>query len=235
MQTKNQGCLICGEELSYSIQNTNHKCEICGQIFKSNVQCKNHHFVCDKCHQANAISLIEKYCLNTKSKNPVFIANEIMQYSKVNLHGPEHHFLVPAALFTAYANASSEKINLKAKLNIIKERAKSVLGGFCGFHGACGAAIGSGIFFSVLTQCTPLSEKEWKLSNLLTADALKNIAEKGGPRCCKRDTFTAILTTVKFLKINLNISLENHTPICSFYKKNKECKTTNCDYFPKIS
>lgn len=232
MQTKTEGCLICGEELVYNVVKTELICELCGNTFTSNAECKNHHFVCDKCHQSDAVDLIEQYCLNSNSKNPVYVANEVMKLPKVNLHGPEHHFIVPAVLLTAYFNNIENTMKLKAKLKIAKERAKNVLGGFCGFHGACGAAIGTGIFYSVLTNCTPLSENEWKHSNFLTSKSLNNIAESGGPRCCKRDTFIAILSTADYLKEKLSVVLEITNPKCSFYKKNKECKNISCQFFP---
>ncbi|VUT25840.1 MAG: hypothetical protein MOIL_01256 [Candidatus Methanolliviera sp. GoM_oil] len=56
------------------------------------------------------------------------------------------------------------------------------LGGFCGYHGDCGAAVGTGIFISLITDATPLSKHEWKLSNLMTAKSLLSIANHGGPR-----------------------------------------------------
>jgi len=50
-----------------------------------------------------------------------------------------------------------------------KKRAEKVLGGFCGLYGGCTAAVGTGIFVSLVTNATPLSEGEWKLTNLTTA------------------------------------------------------------------
>lgn len=60
-----------------------------------------------------------------------------------------------------------------------------------------------------------------ELSNLSTADTLKNIVPKVDPISSKRDTFTAILTAINLLKTNLNISLEKHTSVCSSFKKIK--------------
>jgi hypothetical protein len=54
----------------------------------------------------------------------------------------------------------------------------------------------------------PLSRNEWMLSNLLTADSLRSIAFAGGPRCCKRNTFLAIVEAVYFVKERLHIEME---------------------------
>ena len=116
---------------------------------------------------------------------------------------------------------------------IARRRAEKILGGFCGAHGICGAAVGTGIFISLITDATPLSEKEWKLSNQITAENLFTIAEWGGPRCCKRDTFLAIIGAVKFLRDNFGFTIDSDKEfLCEFTKLNKECKTTDCMFYP---
>ena len=39
------------------------------------------------------------------------MAIEIMKSPMINMHGPEHHFLVPAVLITSYYNIKDEKKN----------------------------------------------------------------------------------------------------------------------------
>jgi len=110
------------------------------------------------------------------------------------MHGPEHHFLVPAVLIAAYYNLNVEYQTKIQNLKIARQRSEKIPGGFCGSHGTCGACIGAGIFFSIITQTTPLSGKTWQQSNLLTGTCLVEIAMKGGPRCCKRDTLLLLPT-----------------------------------------
>ena len=52
--------------------------------------------------------------------------------------------MVGAALLTAYRNAGGE-IDLEPALREMMNRGKSVPGGACGFWGACGAGLSSGI------------------------------------------------------------------------------------------
>jgi len=197
------GCLICGSDLQYAQYQKGLVCSVCKKNFLSNVQCKNGHFVCDDCHQTEAYDYIENYCKNSLETDPAKLINALLQNPKIKMHGPEHHFLVPAVLLTCYYNYIG-KSNLTAeKLTLAKNRAMNILGGFCGFYGSCGAGIGTGIFMSIIQNSTPLSTNEWKLSNLITSCSLETIAKHGGPRCCKRDSFLAIEVAVKFLKKHL--------------------------------
>ena len=109
-----------------------------------------------------------------------------------HMHGPEHHVMVGAALLTAYKNAGGQ-LDLEKALGEMYSRGKEVPGGACGFWGACGAGISAGQFLSIATASTPLSVEPWSLSNQMTARALDQIGKAGGPRCCKRDSFLAIL------------------------------------------
>ena len=102
----------------------------------------------------------------------------------------------------------------------------------CGTHGSCAAAIGAGIFVSLIMGATPLSKEEWRLSNLATAECLRSIAEHGGPRCCKRNTFLAIIGAARFLASNFGISLPvGERVICEFNGMNAECIGKACPFF----
>ena len=120
------------------------------------------------------------------------------------------------------------------KIRMAKKRASHILGGFCGFYGDCGAAVGTGIFVSLITDANPLSVAEWKLANLMTAKSLLTVAQHGGPRCCKRNTYLALMQAVKFLKEKLGVTLkvrEGHE--CEFYDLNSECLRKSCPFYPK--
>jgi hypothetical protein len=140
--------------------------------------------------------------------------------------------LVPAVLLTAYYNVTGDDGNKEKKLRQARKRGENVLGGFCGFYGACGAGVGTGIFVSLLTDSTPLSEDGWRLSNLMTAQSLEEIACHGGPRCCKRDTFLALQSAQAFLEENFDVSLPISEPImCTFSDMNKQCLEGACPFY----
>lgn len=229
---KKTDCLICGAELIYSSTSKKVECIYCKHTFESDVTCKNGHYVCDSCHRSNAEEIILKTCLNASEKNPFILAETLMKHPTVHMHGPEHHFLVPAVLITSYLNTLEQYNQKEENLNLAKKRAGKILGGFCGSHGVCGAAIGTGIFVSIITSSTPLSKKEWHLSNLVTAQSLLTIANHGGPRCCKRNSFLAICTAIDFVKDHFGVNMPySRGKNCSFSHLNNECIQEDCPYF----
>jgi len=175
--------------------------------------------------------VIFRACLDNPGTDPVALATRIMHHPSIKMHGPEHHFLVPAVLVSCYYNLKNDPEQKRKKLESAKKRGSIVPGGFCGSHGTCGAAIGSGVFFSLILDSTPLKSSEWKLSNMMTARALVTIAGQGGPRCCKRDTYLAILEAIKFLKSELNETMTANAPGCEFSERNKECLKEDCSFF----
>jgi hypothetical protein len=231
----NSGCLVCGEELIYPSAGQNKKyCYFCNKEMKVDCYCENGHFVCDNCHSSNAFDLIEKYCVSTMETDPYKIVLDMMDNRVLTMHGPEHHFLVPAALLAAYFNLHNNPDSKDIRIRRARERAEKVPGGFCGTHGNCGAAVGAGIYFSLVTGATPLSRESWQLSQLMTADCLTHIALAGGPRCCKRDTFIAIERAIKFTSEKLDTTIPGNTPECTFSQYNRQCLKSDCKFYGEI-
>lgn len=232
MPEKIEACLECGEELQYFNQTKEMKCIYCNRLFASNATCINNHYVCDECHSNKAIESIIKIAKEESSKNPLEIAIKMMKNSEVHMHGPENHVLVGAALLTAYKNNGGEIDDFNKSLLEIRKRGSQVPGGICGNWGCCGAAVSSGIFISVITDSTPLSDKPLALSTNMTSKALERIGKIGGPRCCKRNGFLSILEAVKYveevfgIKMNLTDNFK-----CEFYENNKECIANRCPFF----
>jgi hypothetical protein len=231
MEFHKSGCLICGKNLQYSQMARTLQCEICGREFESAAVCEGGHFVCDQCHAGAGLSSISTLAMETESGNPVAIANKMMKNPLVNMHGPEHHYLVVAALLAAYKNSGGQT-DLAEALTAARQRAEKVPGGICGHWGCCGAAIGSGIFVSLITGASPMSVEEWRLANSMTSQSLSAIAANGGPRCCKRDTYLAIITAAAFVKEHLGTDMEvSELVLCPFYKANSSCRKRACPFY----
>jgi len=226
--------MVCGKPLRYLETPEKRECAYCHEVRPTNTVCTDGHFVCDRCHQLGADDAIEQYCVKTEETDPIRMAITLMQNPVVNMHGPEHHFLVPAVLLAAYCNIVGTK-DKKAKLiATARERAGMIKGGSCGFMGDCGAAVGTGIFISLVTGATPLSHREWQQANLVVAKSLMTVALHGGPRCCKRNTFLAIQGAVAFTEENLGVKIPIDPKVsCMFYGMNKECRTTDCPFYPR--
>ena len=222
---------MCGKPLVYFKEAKEMTCSVCGRTFSSYASCEDGHFVCDECHEKKGVEAIMDVCRESKSRNPIAIMQELMENPYIYMHGPEHHIMVGAALLTAYYNCGGE-IELDTVLDEMKARGSQYPGGSCGFWGCCGAAVSVGMYMSIATQATPLTTTSWKYSNQITAEALKAIGELGGPRCCKRNSFTAAKAAVEFTKKHLGIEMELPEKIeCDFSLENKQCKKKACPYY----
>ena len=206
-------------------------CFICFKSRYTDVVCEAGHFVCNECHSEDGMEGIKLIAHDTRHKDPILIATEMMRDPSINMHGPEHHFLVAAALLAAYKNVGG-KIDFDETLFNAGLRAKEVPGGICGTWGSCGAGISTGIFISLVTGATPLSEKEWSLANQMTSVSLSSIADNGGPRCCKRNTYLAIFQAVAFIKEYNGLVMDLPEQVtCEFFKRNAQCKKAECLYY----
>ena len=224
----NEECLICKAPLEYLDADEDMECAICHKQERSKTRCVEGHFVCSDCHTQGMDSVFG-LCMAETSKNPLEILEKMMSMPFCHMHGPEHHVMVGAALLTAYKNAGGE-IDLPKALQEMYSRGKAVPGGACGFWGACGAGVSAGQFVSIVTSSTPLAVEPWGLSNRMTAKALESIGRVGGPRCCKRDSYLAILAAIDFIEEHLNVRMEKAMPICTRSKQNNQCIGKRCPF-----
>ena len=221
-------CLICKAPLEYLRQDETMTCAICGKTEPSKTRCVAGHYVCSDCH-TQGMDAIQGLCLSESSKDPLEILEKMMSMPFCHMHGPEHHVMVGAALLTAYKNAGGE-LDLPRSLHEMYHRGRAVPGGACGFWGACGAGVSAGQFVAIATASTPLAAEPWGLSNRMTAKALDSIGQNGGPRCCKRDSYLAILAAVDFAAEHLNVHMEKSVPVCTRSGQNNQCIGKRCPF-----
>ena len=221
-------CLICKAPLEYLEKDILMECEICHKKENSKTRCINGHYVCNDCH-TQGLDTIIGVCLKETSKNPIAIIEKMMSLPFCHMHGPEHHVMVGTALLTAYKNAGGD-IDLHSSLTEMMNRGKRVPGGACGFWGACGAGISTGMFISIISKSTPLTNEPFALSHKMTAKSLGQIGEIGGPRCCKRDSFLSVLAAVDFVKEHFDIEMEKPEIVCSFSSHNNQCIGKRCPF-----
>ena len=225
------GCLVCGKPLEYYDTEREMTCSICGGRFPSAAGCVDGHYICDRCHARRGVETIMSYCRKSGSKNPIAMVQEMMDDPFIYMHGNEHHIMVGAALLAAYRNAGGE-LDLLPALQEMKARGGKYPGGSCGFWGCCGAAVSAGMFLSIATNTTPLSGNSWGLANRITAAALEKIGETGGPRCCKRNSFTAVKAAAEFVRENLGVEMELPEEIrCRWSGENRQCLRARCPYY----
>ena len=223
-------CLICKAPLVYLKTNELMECAICHKKENSKTRCVNGHYVCNECHTAGMDQIIG-LCLGETSKDPIAIIERMMEMPFCHMHGPEHHAMVGAALLTAYKNAGGE-VDLPQALAEMMNRGRQVPGGACGFWGACGAGISTGMFISIITDSSPLMQESYGLSNVMTSESLNRIGEIGGPRCCKRDSYLSLLTAIDFVRDTLEIEMDKHEIVCTHSKDNNQCIGKRCPFSP---
>lgn len=230
-------CLICGSELTYISKAEPVVCCICGKDDMGTTTCAQGHYVCNSCHRSGGIDFMKKFCVTNRSKNAVQILIDMMNDKSVYPNGPEHHSLVGAAIIAAYYNAGG-KINggtttKGAALQELETRSLQVPGGACGYWGCCGAATSAGQALSIILGSTPMKREEWGHCQRLVGTILTKLADLGGPRCCKRTGFVAVLEASRYLNENFKGRVEIPEDVaCSFCGGNKQCLRHACPFFP---
>ena len=221
-------CLICKAPLEYLETDRIMECEICRKKENSKTRCIHGHYVCNDCH-TKGLDAIIGLCEVETSRDPIAIIEKMMRMPFCHMHGPEHHVMTGAALLTAYHNAGGG-IDLHDALAEIMNRGRAVPGGACGFWGACGAGISSGMFVSIISKSSPLANEPFALSHIMTSESLGKIGATGGPRCCKRDSFLSILAAVDFVTEHFGIEMERQDVVCGYSSQNSQCIGKRCPF-----
>ena len=224
-------CGICGKPLTYQPDPVAMQCVFCGASKSTNIFCAKGHYICDACHQKEALAGLKRVLTETTSTSPGEILEIAMAHASVPMHGPEHHVMVPAIIVAAARNAGFQIPDNALEQAIT--RGSKVPGGWCGFCGACGAGVGVGIAVSCLTRSTPLTGKPRSLALYATSKAMAHIAD-GYPRCCKRASRRGMEAAVEFFNREMGIELTTLSSIkCEYPARNKECPKEACPYYPR--
>ncbi|WP_298266883.1 DUF5714 domain-containing protein [Geobacter sp.] len=201
-------------------------CIICGNSAES--------AICQNCAGLEPQEAIRTYCLNSASKNPLQMSQAIMNHPGFPVAGHLHHALVAAVLVAAYRNAGGEVS--PEKLDEAIKRGNSIPGGFCAGFGADAAAIACGIAVSLINGNTINAEHATgrAQAHALTGEAMLNIANNSGNRCCKRSVYGVLELATNYFNRVLGSSLEapQESIRCPFTRKNKLCNGKACKYHP---
>ncbi len=221
------GCMVCGAELLYPERETVQNCHYCGQEVIAVAHCEKGHFVCDSCHSADALSVIEHLCLEAGETDMLTLLARLRKHPSVPVNGPEHHALIPGIIVTAYRNAGGEADDELIRTAI--RRGSQVIGGSCAFVGICGAATGVGIAFSLLLQANPVRALQRQQVQQITQQVLAEIAGFEAARCCQRDCWLGLKKAAELSREFLPVALTAEDIIgCSQRHLNHECLGRTC-------
>jgi MoaA/NifB/PqqE/SkfB family radical SAM enzyme/2-polyprenyl-3-methyl-5-hydroxy-6-metoxy-1,4-benzoquinol methylase len=225
------GCMLCGAPLVYRKIPVESRCEFCGMTFSANSVCENGHFVCDRCHAEDAIEAIGHICRHTEETDMLRLFAQIRRHPAVPMHGPEYHAMVPGVILATYRNSGGDIARDVIESGI--ERGRSVAGGFCGFMGVCGAAVGVGIAFSLMIGANPTKARERRIVQGITQRVLAEIAKLKAARCCQRDGWIALSKAAELSASLLPVTLKaDYRLVCSQQDLNKECLGKACRLHP---
>lgn len=171
-------------------------------------------------------------CLKSTSTDPVRIAKRIMALPEVPVNGPVHHLADGAALLAAIRNAGAD-VELEGCLEALFERGSAMPGAICGQWGVCGSAASVGAALATWHGTGPMSDDGFYADNMeLASRVLAREAELGGPRCCKRNAFTALLIATDFVRERYGIDISTKKPVCGYFDKSNGCTRERCPYYP---
>ncbi|NCQ35939.1 hypothetical protein GW813_12895 [bacterium] len=220
-------CMVCGAPLVYRQADRDEACQFCGKVAHANAVCEQGHFVCDTCHAAGALAVIEHLCRTTDETDMIVLMQAIRQHPSVPTHGPEHHGLVPGVILATYRNLGGLVTDDMLVTGI--RRGAAVTGGACAFTGSCGAAQGVGVALSILLDANPLTpiqrQRVMQAVNAVAAD----IAANPAARCCQRDIWLALRRSAVLSRDLLPIPLRADRSVsCTQFNMNPDCLLETC-------
>jgi hypothetical protein len=225
------GCMRCGAPLTYLDSPRELPCVYCGVRFSADAACEAGHFVCDACHASDGVAAVERICLTTTETDMLALLRAIRRHPAIPMHGPEHHGLVPAVILATYRNLGGADIDDELVRKVIR-RGMKIPGGFCGYAGTCGAAVGVGIAFAALTGSTPVKAPERQTALTVTQRVLAAIATREAARCCQRDTWLALRSAADLSRELLPIILRAEANwLCTDSQRNKQCLERGCPLY----
>ncbi len=226
------GCRVCGAALAYLPREIDQTCAYCRAVHVSAMRCAaGEHFVCDACHGAGALEVIERTCRAAPETDMTALLRRVRSHPAIPLHGPEHHALVPGIVLACCRNAGLDLDD--ARLAEAIRRGGRHPGGACGYLGACGAAVGLGAAFSVALGATPTEGPLRGDVILVVADALARIGAQGAARCCQRDVWLALQVAAEAAPRLLGVHPTAGGAFdCEQFPANAECALEACPLHP---
>jgi len=221
------GCMVCAAPLVYSNIDQDVECWYCRKAMQAQAHCEAGHFVCDRCHAEDALTVIEHLCLTAGETDLLALFARIRRHPAIPVNGPEHHGLVPGIILAAFRNQGGALSEEHIRTGI--RRGSQMAGGSCAYMGICGAATGVGVAFSLILEANPLKPAERRQVQSAVQEAIADIAAQHAARCCQRDCVLALRSAASLSSRLLPVQLEAADLFpCRQQDKNRECQGSSC-------
>ena len=227
--------MLCGSVLKYLEYAVESTCSYCRKGEHGYIQCPNGHYICNECHDKDAMTIIRNIALSTKSKDPVEIAEQMMSCPGLPMLGCLHAYIAGGALMSAIKNEGFKMISNREIEEVFNRTQKQAYGGYCGLTGICGIAPAIGACFAILTGSKCGKDEEQRITMEAVSKVTKAITKLTGPSCCKAYVRTSLHAAVKFLREILMIELPSKRKVgCKDMLRHPHgCRESRCPYFGK--
>lgn len=230
-QTEN--CMVCGEKLQYHEKAAELSCSYCRRQDTGHIVCPNGHYICEQCHNQEAMRVIEDIVFGTDSQNPAEIAELAFSLPGLPMLGCPHAYIAGGAFMAALKNNGAKNISNEEIKEVFQRTGKQAHGGYCGLTGVCGIAPALGACISVLTGSKCGKDKEQRLTMELVTRVSRAITDLTGPSCCKAYVRASLKVAVDFLQDNFAVKLPmDSNSSCRYMSKHPHGCLKNCPYFP---
>ncbi len=226
--------MLCAASLEYHEKGEDLKCVYCGKIEHGHISCPSGHYICDACHNKDAMVFIEETMLGTGSlKNPFEIAELAMSFPELPMLGCQHAYIAGGALMAAIRNEGSRGVTNEDIEEVFRRTGKQAHGGYCGLTGVCGIAPAVGAVFSVLTGSICGKDEEQRITMEAVTKVSREITNLTGPSCCKAYVRVALESAVESLRESLDIDLPTNKMLhCDYSHKHPHgCRESLCPYY----
>jgi hypothetical protein len=177
--------------------------------------------------------MIEEVISRTTSKDPLEIAELMMDHPKLPMLGCQHAYIAVGALLSALRNEGSRKIMESDQREVFKRTERQAVGGYCGLTGVCGIVPAIGACFSVLLGAKCGKDMEQKITMEATRRTMEVIENLTGPSCCKAYVRSSLCVAVDLLREKLGITLpvKKISIPCQYQEKHPHgCREERCPY-----
>jgi len=225
--------MVCGSSLDYLEQASEVTCSYCGKAEHGHIRCPSGHYVCNVCHNKEAMQIIENISFTTKSDDPFEISALMMSCPGLPMLGCQHAYIAGGALMAAIKNEGSRGITDEHIREVFHRTEKQAHGGYCGLTGVCGIAPAIGACFAILTGSKCGTDQAQHITMEAVTRVSRAITGLTGPSCCKAYIWTALDVAVNYLVKSPGIVLQRgRSSTCSYSAMHPHgCREIKCPFY----
>ena len=225
--------MVCGSALSYAERAEELSCVYCGRAEHGHIICPGGHYICEVCHNRDAMAVIGDVVYRAESINAMDIAGLAMSAPGLPMLGCHHAYIAGGSLMAAIRNEGSRGATDADISEVFKRTEKQAHGGYCGLTGVCGIAPALGACFAVLTGSRCGTDEAQRITMEAVTRVTRAITDLTGPSCCKAYVWASLEAALECLRESLGIELPVRTGIvCEHSHKHPHgCRGTRCPYF----